>query len=293
MLKGAFSAIITPMTADGQVDYEGLKKHIEFQIQNGINGIVPCGTTGESATLSHDEHKQVVKTVVEQVNGRVPVIAGAGSNSTKETIALTQFAKDIGADAALVITPYYNKPTPAGLIAHYKATAEVGIPIVIYNVPGRTGINIQPAVVAELAREKNIVALKDAANNLAQTSETIRLINDDSFTVLSGEDGMLYPMMSLGVQGVISVSANIIPGDMAALCKAALDGDYVKARALHYKLAPLCAAMFYETNPIPIKKALELLGHGSAYWRLPLVAPKPETVQKLTAALQAYGLNVS
>ena len=291
MLKGAFVAIVTPIK-NGEIDEERMRELIEFQIENGTHGIVPCGTTGESATLSHEEHKRVVKITVDQVNKRVPVIAGSGSNSTREALELTAFAKEVGADAALVITPYYNKPTQEGLYQHYKKLAEeVRFPIVIYNVPSRTGCDILPETVARLASDfKEIVGIKEATGSVRRATEILEKVDREDFSLLSGDDFIVYPLICVGGRGVISVVSNIAPNDMANLVEAALDADYTKAKELHYKLQPLCRAMFLETNPIPVKTALAMMGKIEEELRLPLCKMKEENRKRLESILKDYGL---
>lgn len=288
--RGAFVAIVTPFI-DGQLDEQGLVDLIEFHIANGTHGIVPCGTTGESATLSHEEHHRVVALTLKTVNGRVPVVAGSGSNSTSEAIDLTRHAKEAGADGVLMVSPYYNRPSQEGLYQHYKAVAEaVDIPIILYNVPSRTSSNILPATVARLAKIDNIAGIKEATADLNQISQVIRLCPDD-FVVLSGDDFTSMPTVLIGGCGVISVTANVAPRDMAAMMDAALAGDLEKARELHYKLFPLMQAMFYDTNPVPAKAALEMMGKiKSGKPRLPLCQMNDETTAKLKTALSAYGL---
>jgi 4-hydroxy-tetrahydrodipicolinate synthase len=288
--QGAFVAIVTPFI-DGQVDEQGLVDLIEFHIANGTHGIVPCGTTGESATMSHEEHRRVVELTVKTVNGRVPVMAGSGSNSTSEAINLTAHAKEAGADGVLMVTPYYNRPSQDGLYLHYKAVAEaVDIQIFLYNVPSRTSINMLPATVARCAAIDNIVGIKEATGNLNQVSELVHLCPDD-FTILSGDDFTAMPTVLVGGKGVISVTSNVAPHDMAAMMEAALAGDVALANSLHYKLFPLMQAMFYDTNPVPAKKGLELMGKiKSGLPRLPL-APMNEAIEaKLQGALNEYGL---
>ena len=287
MFKGSLVALVTPFK-NGEVDYKKLKELIEFHIKNGTNGIVPCGTTGESATLSFEEHEKVVGEVVSMVAGRISVLAGSGSNNTMEALHLTRHAKKVGADGALLITPYYNKPTPEGLYRHYKLIAEeVDIPIVIYNVPSRTGISILPETVARLAQIKNIVGVKEASGNLDQTTQILQLC---SITVLSGDDSLTLPIMSVGGKGVISVVANIVPADTAALTRHCLEGNYEAARKLHYKLFPLIKGMFIETNPIPVKTAMKLLGRINGEMRLPLCEMTRENENKLAGILKSYGL---
>lgn len=290
IFRGAFVAIVTPFT-DGRVDEQALADLIEFHIANGTHGIVPCGTTGESATMSHDEHHRVVELTVKTVNGRVPVLAGSGSNSTSEAIDLTRHARQAGADGALMVSPYYNKPSQEGLYQHYKTVAEaVDIPIILYNVPSRTSSNILPATVARLAGVDNIVGIKEASGDLNQISEVIRLCPDD-FAVMSGDDFTSMPTVLLGATGVISVTSNVAPKDMAQMMDAALVGDLATARSLHYKLFPLMQAMFYDTNPVPAKKSLELMGKiKSGTPRLPLYPMNDETLVRLKAALADYGL---
>ncbi|WP_447975152.1 4-hydroxy-tetrahydrodipicolinate synthase [Nitrospira sp. Kam-Ns4a] len=289
MFTGSFVAIVTPFRR-GRVDERALGDLIEFQLANGTHGIVPCGTTGESATLSHEEHNRVVDLTVEVVRKRVPVIAGTGSNSTEEAIALTSHAKAAGADGALLITPYYNKPTQEGLYQHYKAVAEaVELPLVLYNIPGRTGVNMTPATVARLAALRNIVAIKEGSGSVQQVSEIIQACGD-RLTVLSGDDALTLPMMAVGAKGVITVTANLVPRDMADLVEAALAGRYDEARRLHAKLYPLFTALFLETNPIPVKEALALMGKIDGELRLPLCPLSSENRDKLTRVLKEYGL---
>ena len=290
IFRGAFVAIVTPFT-DGQLDEQGLVDLIEFHIANGTHGIVPCGTTGESATMSHDEHHRVVELTVKRVNGRVPVLAGSGSNSTSEAVDLTKYAKQAGADGVLMVSPYYNKPSQEGLYHHYKTVAEtVDIPIIMYNVPSRTSSNILPETVARLAQIDNIVGIKEATGDLNQVSDVIRLC-PDGFAIMSGDDFTSMPTVLLGGTGVISVTSNVAPKDMAQMMDAALAGDLAKARQLHYKLFPLMKAMFYDTNPVPAKKSLELMGKiKSGTPRLPLYPMNDDTLSRLKAALAAYGL---
>ncbi|MDQ7031115.1 MAG: 4-hydroxy-tetrahydrodipicolinate synthase [Desulfonauticus sp.] len=289
-LQGAFTALVTPFK-DGLVDEEAYRKHIEWQIEQKIDGLVPCGTTGESATLSHEEHKRVIQICVEQVKGRVPVIAGAGSNSTKEAVELTRFAKQAGADAVLLITPYYNKPTPDGLVAHYQAIAkEVSIPMIVYNVPSRTGLNITPAVAARLFKEvPEIKGIKEASGSLKQVAEIIEFCGPD-FIVLSGDDFTILPLLSLGGKGVISVISNIVPHQTHELCKSFFDGDLKTAGRLQIELLPICRAMFIETNPIPVKTALALMKRINLELRLPLVEMSPENKEKLISILKQNNL---
>jgi len=288
--KGAFVAIVTPFIND-TLDEQGLCDLIEFQIENGTNGIVPCGTTGESATMSHDEHHRVVELTIKTVNGRVPVLAGTGSNSTSETIALTRHAKDAGADGALVITPYYNRPSQEGLYQHFKAVAEaVAIPIIMYNVPSRTGVNMLPETVARCAKIDNIVGIKEATADLNQISEVIRLC-PEGFSVMSGDDFTSMVTVALGGTGLISVTSNVEPKDMADMLQFAMAGDFAKARPLHYKLFPLMQSMFYDSNPVPAKCALEMMGKiKSGTPRAPLAGMDDATTAKLKQVMTDYGL---
>ncbi|MEJ2671559.1 MAG: 4-hydroxy-tetrahydrodipicolinate synthase [Deltaproteobacteria bacterium] len=289
MLKGAFTAIVTPFK-NGQFDEEAYRELIEFQIAGGIHGLVPCGTTGESPTLSHAEHKRVVETCLDQVKKRVPVIAGSGSNSTAESLELTKHAQDAGADAALLITPYYNKPTQEGLFQHYKTVAsQTKIPLVPYNVPGRTSVNLLPETMARLAALPNVVGLKDATGDLKQGAKTLELCGD-KITVLSGDDFTVLPLLAVGGQGVISVVSNATPQDMAGMCNAFFGGDLSRARELHYQMWPLMEAMFYETNPIPVKTALKLMGKISGEVRQPLWSMSEANENKLRQVMQQYGL---
>lgn len=289
MFTGSIVAIVTPFK-NNKLDEQALKDLIEWHIAEGTNAIVPCGTTGESATLEYDEHYRVIELTIQAVNGRVPVIAGTGANSTDETIKMTTKAKELGADGALLVVPYYNKPTQEGLYRHYKSVAEaVDIPIVLYNVPGRTALNMLPQTVARLAEIKNIVAIKEASGNLAQVSEVIRLCRDN-LTVLSGDDFTTFPLMTLGGKGTISVSANVAPKDLSEMCSALNAGDYDKARKLHFKLEPLNKGMFIETNPISVKTALSLMGRIKEEMRLPLCPMSAANKDSLKNILKNYGL---
>jgi 4-hydroxy-tetrahydrodipicolinate synthase len=289
MLKGAFTAIVTPFK-NGQLDEEAYRALIERQIEGGIHGLVPCGTTGESPTLSHAEHKQVVEILIDQVKKRVPVIAGSGSNSTAESVELTKHAQAAGADYALMITPYYNKPTQEGLFQHYKTVTDATkIPIVVYNVPGRTSVNLLPETMARLAAIPNIVGLKDATGDLKQGSKTLELCGD-KITVLSGDDFTTFPLLCVGGMGAISVVSNVVPGDMAGMCDAFFKGDLAEARKLHYKMWPLTEAMFYETNPVPVKTAMKMLGKVTGEVRQPLCPMSKANEDKLRQVMQKYGL---
>lgn len=285
-LKGAFTALVTPFK-NNQIDQEKFREHIEWQIQQGVNGLVPCGTTGESATMSHEEHKQAIQLCIEQNKGRLPVIAGTGSNNTSEAIELTKYAKEAGADAVLSITPYYNKPTQAGLKAHFKAIAEsVSIPTVVYNVPGRTGVNLLPETLADIKKDiLEVEGVKEASGNINQVSQVVEYCGSD-FNVLAGEDFIVLPLMAQGGRGVISVVSNIVPSKMAGLCSAFLNKDPNRAREQHFDLAPLCRAMFFETNPIPVKTALSMMGRMDLELRLPLVNMQPENEARLREVLE-------
>lgn len=289
MFQGSMVALVTPFR-DGQIDEPALRELVEFHIKNGTDALVPCGTTGESPTLSHDEHRRVITLVAEAVNGRIPVIAGTGSNSTAEAIDLTRYARQAGANGALLVLPYYNKPTQAGLIAHCRAVADAAeLPLILYNIPGRTGINMLPETLAALADHPYIVGMKEATGNLEQMTQDIVLCGD-KLSFLSGDDTLTLPLLAVGGRGVISVVANIVPRDVADLTHAFLSGDWKRAREIHLKLFPLCQAMFYETNPIPIKTAMSLLGMIGGDLRLPLCPMSEANLNRLKAALRAYGL---
>ncbi|MDY0187358.1 MAG: 4-hydroxy-tetrahydrodipicolinate synthase [Syntrophus sp. (in: bacteria)] len=289
MFKGAIVAIVTPFK-NGEVDEQALRELIEFQIESGTDGIVPCGTTGESATLSHAEHDRVIEITIDAVKKRVPVIAGTGSNSTAEAMRLTRHAHEAGADGALVVAPYYNRPTQEGLYQHYKALAEsVPMPIVPYNIPSRTGVNILPETVARLAKIDNIVGVKEASGSLKQMNEVIQLC-DSTFSVLSGDDFFTLPLLTLGGKGVISVISNVAPADMAGLVDAFEAGDLKKARELHDRMVSLIDALFLETNPVPVKAALAMMGKMSADVRLPLCRMSEGNLERLRQAMRNYRL---
>ena len=291
MFQGSIVALVTPFK-QSELDEKALRDLVEFHIAEGTNAIVPCGTTGESATLSHEEHCRVIEIVIDQAKKRVPVIAGAGSNSTKEAVFLTEHAKKSGAEAVLSITPYYNKPTQAGLYQHFKTIAEqVDIPVVLYNVPGRTGVNMLPDTVIELSKIKNIVGVKEASGSLDQAGAILQH-TDDSFDVISGEDSLTFPMMAMGAKGVISVTANVAPKKMAQMCKAVLENNMIEARKLHYELIDLSKAVFYETNPIPAKKAVYLMGLIENEIRLPLVEMTKENTEKLKTVMKNLGIKI-
>ena len=289
MFEGSFVAIVTPFK-NGKIDAPALSGLIEFHIENGTNGIVPCGTTGESATLDHAEHEEVVRITVETCKGRIPVLAGTGANATHEAVELTQHAQKLGADGALLITPYYNKPTQEGLYQHFSTVAkETDLPIMLYNVPSRTAINMEPGTVARLSSIKNIVGIKEASGSLVQVSEIIDSCGPD-FSVSSGEDALTWPILAIGGKGVISVTANLVPGKFAKLCQAAREGDVETAKALHYELLKLNEVMFIETNPIPVKAALALMGRIENEFRPPLCPPTEEHLSQLKTTLGIYAL---
>lgn len=289
MFTGSLVAIVTPFRK-GKVDERALAELIEWQIAKGTNGIVPCGTTGESATLSHEEHNRVIELTVEVVNRRVPVIAGTGSNSTAEAITLTKHAKQAGVDGALLITPYYNKPTQEGLYRHYKAVAEaVDLPLVLYNIPGRTGVNMMPSTIARLSAIKTIVGVKEGSGSVQQASDVVQMCGD-RLTVLAGDDSLTLPMMAVGGKGVITVTANVVPTEMVNLVKAFAAGKIEEARKIHFRLSPLFAALFYETNPIPVKEALGMMGKIDPELRLPLCPMAQDAREKLVRVLKDAGL---
>jgi 4-hydroxy-tetrahydrodipicolinate synthase len=289
MFEGLNVAMVTPFTKKGEINEDKIREQVRFHLAAGTNGLVPCGTTGETPTFSQEEHRRVIEIVVEEAGGRAKVFPGTGTNSTTKTVANTQMAKEAGADGALVVTPYYNKPTPTGLMAHYSAVArEGGLPIVLYNVPGRTGTNMLPETVSKLADIEGVVAIKEASGDISQM-ESVILRAGDRITVLSGDDAMTMPLMAIGGKGVVSVIGNILPHDMLALVQAADSGDWERAREWHHRLFDLCNAMFYETNPIPVKTAMNLLGWDMGDVRMPLAPMQPANVQRLTAAMKAYG----
>ena len=289
MFSGSMTAIITPFR-DGQIDAQALQRLIDFQLANGTSAIVPCGSTGESATLTHQEHIDVLSLVVKFVKGRVPVIAGTGSNSTAEAIALTRAAKEAGASAALLISPYYNKPTQEGIYRHYKAVAEAAsLPLIVYNIPGRTASKIDAATVARLAELEHIVGLKEATGSLDEVQEVIRLCGD-RIELYSGDDSLTLPILAVGGVGVISVLANILPRETADLVAASLRGDLASARRLHYRVLPLIRALTLETNPIPIKAALSMMGYCRDELRPPLLPMSDAPRATLRAALRQMGL---
>jgi len=292
MYRGSYVAIVTPFK-DDRLDEAGLRKNIKFLVEKGSSGIVACATTGESPSISEIEFERVVRIAVEETKGRVPVIAGAGTNSTSKTVKLIHKAEEFGAQGALVVTPYYNKPTQEGLYQHYRTlSSESEMPIIVYNVPSRTGGNILPTTLARLNNDcKNIVGVKEASGNLDQVSEIQRLCGDE-FDILSGDDSLTFPMLAIGAKGVVSVVANILPNEVALMCKLFFEGDVKRAREIHLKLFPVVKALFIETNPIPIKKAMELMGMAAGKPRLPLVEMTHENTPILKKRLIEFGIEL-
>jgi 4-hydroxy-tetrahydrodipicolinate synthase len=289
-LRGVGTAIVTPFDADGKIDERALRGLVDFQIDGGVDFLVPCGTTGESATMNADERDRVVRIVVEQTNGRIPVIAGTGTNDTAQSIEYSKRARAAGVDGLLLVGPYYNKPTPAGYIAHFSAIADsVQLPCVLYNVPGRTASNIDSKTILKLAEHPHIVAVKEASANFNQFMEILQQ-RPDGFLVLSGDDAYTLPMIALGADGVISVASNQIPGPMTEMVHAALDGNFQKARELHYRYLRLMNINFIESNPIPVKAALAMMGRIQEFYRLPLVPLQPENREKLRGLVSELGL---
>jgi 4-hydroxy-tetrahydrodipicolinate synthase len=288
--QGSLVAMVTPFR-DGQVDEAKLRELVEFHVTHGTDGLVPCGTTGESPTLSHDEHKRVIGIVVEAAAGRIPVVAGTGSNSTAEAIDMTVHAARAGADGALLVAPYYNKPTQEGLYRHFRAIAEAApeLPMIPYNIQGRTAVNVETETMARLAQIPNIVGVKEASGSLDQMTAVILACGPD-FTVLSGDDSLTLPLMSVGGRGVISVVANFLPREVAELTHAALEGDWKRARDLHWKLFPICKGVFLETNPIPVKEAMAMLGLIRPEWRLPMCPMSDANREKLRRILTQAGV---
>jgi 4-hydroxy-tetrahydrodipicolinate synthase len=290
MFTGTGTALVTPFRRDGSLDEPALRALIKRQIDAGIDFLVPCGTTGESPTLTHEEHLRVVQITVELAKGKVPVLAGAGGYNTEEVIALARELAEIGADGILSVTPYYNKPTQEGLFQHYRAIAEaVSLPIILYSVQGRTGVNIEPATVKRLAGIENIVGIKEASGNVSQMAAILNAVPDD-FIVLSGDDAIILPIISLGGRGVISVASNEIPAEMSQLTRLALHGDFLGARTIHRRYHPLMEINFVESNPIPVKAAMAEMGLLNPVWRLPLVPPKAENQARIRAVLETLGL---
>jgi 4-hydroxy-tetrahydrodipicolinate synthase len=289
MFTGAISALVTPFR-EGAVDEAALREMIEWQIGAGIDGIFPCGSTGESSTMTHAEHEQVIRIAIEQARKRVPVLAGTGSNSTAEAIRLTAFAREAGADGAVLISPYYNRPTQDGIFKHYKMiAASADLPLIVYNIPVRTGSNILPETFARLAEIKNIVGVKEASGSMDQISD-IRRLCGDRLAIFAGDDALTLPIMALGGEGVISVISNVMPRETHELTAAALAGDYARAREIHFRLLPLMRALFLETNPIPVKQALAFMGKCAAEMRMPLTMMSPAPAEKLRAVMKELRL---
>ncbi|OQX29619.1 MAG: 4-hydroxy-tetrahydrodipicolinate synthase [Spirochaeta sp. LUC14_002_19_P3] len=290
MFSGVLTALVTPFKMDGSVDYAALDKLVDFQIDNGVSALVPMGTTGESPTVSHEENLSVVEYVIKRTKGRVPVIAGTGSNSTDEAIRMTKIAKGLGASASLQVAPYYNKPTQEGLYRHFTAVADaVDMPLIVYNIKGRTGVNIETPTLMRMAEHPNIAAVKEASGEISQMMDVL-VAKPADFAVLSGDDNLALPLTLLGGKGVISVASNIIPRAMSNMIAAALSGRLDEARASHFKLLPLFKSMFLETNPIPVKYCLSRMGMLEAVWRLPLCPPAASTGKALDAMLKSQGL---
>jgi len=290
MFRGSIVALVTPFTAAGELNTEKVKELVKFHIEKGTSGLVPCGTTGESPTLSEQEKEQLFETVVNEADGKIPVIAGTGTNDTAKSLKMTKFAKKIGADAALVITPYYNKPTQEGLYRHFMHIADnVDLPIVVYNVPGRTSVNILPETVGRLSSHENIVAIKEASGNLGQISE-IRSRCGEHIAILSGDDNLTLPILSVGGKGVISVTANIVPDMISEMVQAFEKNDHTKALSIHNRLETLNKVLFIETNPIPIKTAMNLMGFDMGGFRLPLCEMSRSHEEELTKVLVNYDL---
>ena len=289
MFSGSMTAIITPFR-DGEIDAGALERLVDFQVKNGVSALVPCGSTGESATLTHKEHSDVIKAVIKAVRKRVPVIAGTGSNSTEEAVELTRGAEEAGADGALMISPYYNRPTQEGIYQHYKKVASaVGIPLIVYNIPVRTGSKIEPETLARLSEIKNVAGVKEATGSMDQAIDVLRLCGD-RLAVYSGEDSLTFSLMALGGKGVISTVANVTPKEMSDLTQACLQGDWRKGREIQFKLIPLIRNLFIETNPIPVKTALGLMGKCRPDLRLPLTPMSEGSLKKLQQAMADFGL---
>lgn len=289
-LRGCGTALVTPFKRDGSLDLDALRRLVKFQLREGIHFLVPCGTTGETPTLEHDEYLAVIRTVVEEVQGRVPVVPGVTGNSTAKVVRMAREVAALGVNAILSATPYYNKPTQEGIYQHFKAIAEAaGIPVVLYNVPGRTSSNIEPATLARLAKIPNISAVKEASGSITQQMDVLAQA-PPGFRVLSGDDAFTFPLMALGGKGIISVASNEIPGPMSRLAQLMLDGNIEEARRLHFQLLPLMQVNFIESNPIPVKAALAMMGLVEEVYRLPLVPMKPENRAKLEKVLESQGL---
>ncbi len=292
MFNGLFIALVTPFKPDGSLNEDKLRELVRFHIDAGTDGLVPCATTSENPSFTWEEHFRIIEIVVEEAAGKILVVAGCGTNSTTRSLENVKKARELGADGAMVVTPYYNKPTQEGLYAHFMKLADEGkLPLMLYNVPGRTGVNMKPGTVARLSSHENIGAIKEASGSIEQMAEIIMLCGD-RIALLSGDDAITMPILAIGGKGVVSVVGNIVPKDMLAMIEAFNSGDLKNARKLHYKLLPLCQAMFIETNPMPVKEAMNLLGMEVGDVRLPLVRMLPENLKKLAGALEAYGLKV-
>jgi 4-hydroxy-tetrahydrodipicolinate synthase len=297
-LKGAFTALVTPMKENGDVDYDGFRRLINFQLEQGIDGLVPLGTTGETPTLDEEEEEKLIRIAVDEAKGKIPLIIGAGSNDTKHMVAYVKRVKDMGGDAALVVTPYYNKPNDSGLIKHFEAAAAVGIPVVVYNIASRTGRNIPAPLMEKIAAIPGIVGVKESSGDLGQMGETLQSIafprrtGANPFAVLSGDDGFALPLMALGGDGIISVVSNLVPARVKALTKACFGGNFEEARKIHFELAPLVKAAFMETNPVPIKAAMNWAGLPAGPARLPLGKLDPKNEEPLRAAIQKLGIKI-
>ena len=290
VLRGAMTALVTPFDAGGKVDVAALEELARWQVDAGIHGLVPCGTTGEGATLDDSEHRLVIETVARVADGRIPVVAGCGTNDTRRTVEAAGRARDAGADALLVVSPYYNKPNRSGMLAHYRAVAQAAeLPVVVYNVPGRTGQNLGAELILELAEIPGVIAVKEASGDLDQIAAILEG-RHDRFYVLSGDDALALPTLSLGADGVISVVSNEAPAEMAELIAAALEGDLTRARELHYRLLPLMRANFIESNPVPVKTAMAILGRCEARLRPPLGPASPATRESLETVIEQAGL---
>ena len=292
MLKGLYIALVTPFNKDGSLNEDKLRELVRFHIDSGTDGLVPCATTSENPTYTWEEHFRIIELVVNEAAGNLKVVAGCGTNSTTRSIENLIKARELGADGAMVVTPYYNKPTQEGLYAHFmKLADDGGLPLMLYNVPGRTGVNMKPSTVKRLSEHENIIALKEASADLEQMSEIISLCGD-KLILMSGDDSLTLPILSIGGKGVVSVVGNIVPKDVISLISIFEEGDLEEARRLHFRLLPLCQAMFIETNPMPVKEAMNILDMGVGDVRLPLVRMLPENIKKLTKALADYGLPV-
>ena len=294
--RGAYTALITPMTESGKIDYDGFREFIRFQITEGIDGILPLGTTGENPTLDEDEEDKLIKIAVKEAKGKIPIIVGAGSNDTKHMVTYVQRAKKAGADAALVVTPYYNKPNDSGMLRHFEAAAKPGIPIIVYNIASRTGKNIPTPLMKEIAKIPGIIGVKESSGDINQMGDVIREIamprkdSQDKFWVLSGDDSMTLPLISMGGEGVISVVSNLLPAKVKNMTQAALDGNFEKARAIHYEILPFMKAAFIETNPVPIKQALVWAGLPAGPTRLPLGKLEASSEAIIKKAMTGLGI---